>query len=137
MKRLPLLLTAALMVLLAACSQPPASPELEGQWSGSADAGAAAIPMSFEVEPGGHVYAHSFQIEYGGETLAVDVDSHATGKSISITVLAVHSNGDRLEFELNGEVNGDTLSGDYRLKLTVNGESSQLSGDFTLTREQS
>src|SRR5690554_5012462 len=101
MRRLPLLLTAALMVLLAACSQPPASPELEGQWSGSAEAGAAAIPMSFAVEPGGHVYAHSFQIEYGGE------------------------------------VNGDTLSGDYRLKLTVNGESSQLSGDFTLTRVQS
>src|SRR5690554_1076069 len=130
MKRLPLLLTAALMVLLAACSEPPASPELEGQWSGSA----GAYPMSFEIEPGGHVFEHSFVLEYGEGTLAIEVDSHAAGKSISITVLAVHGNGDRLEFELSGEVNGDTLAGTYHLKLTVGSDVTETSGTFSLTR---
>ena len=67
-------------------------------------------------------------------TLAIEVDSHAAGKSISITVLAVHGNGDRLEFELNGEVNGDTLAGTYHLKLTVGSDVTETSGTFSLTR---
>lgn len=130
MKRLPLLLTAALMLLLAACSEPPASPELTGQWAGTA----GGVPLEFEIEPGGHVYENSFVLTHNGETLSVDVDSHATGNTIRITVLATHSNGDSLEFVLNGSVNGDTLSGDYRLTLVVSGERSEVTGNFTLTR---
>lgn len=133
MKRFPLLLIAALMALLAACSEPPASPELEGQWSGTA----GAYPMSFEVEPGGHVYEHSFELRHGNDTLAVEVDSHASGRSLRLTVLATHSSGDRLDFELSGEVNGDTLAGDYRLTLRVDGETSEAKGTFSLARVRS
>lgn len=130
MKRLPLYLTAALMLLLAACSEPAASPELEGQWTGSA----GGVPMSFEVEPGGHVYSNSFELTHDGETLTVVVDSHATGNTIRITVLATHSNGDSLEFVLNGVVDGDTMAGDYRLTLIMDGDKSELTGQFSFTR---
>lgn len=130
MKRLPLVLTAALMLLLAACSQPAASPELTGQWAGNV----SGVPMEFEVEPDGHVYDHSFTLTHDGETLTVDVDSVATGNTISINVLATHTNGDSLEFVLNGTVNGDTLSGDYRLTIIISGEQSELTGNFSLTR---
>ncbi len=130
MKRLPLLLTAAFTLLLAACSEPPASPELEGQWTGSA----GGVPMTFEIEPGGHVYSNSFVLTHDGETLSVTVSSHATGTNIRIMVLAAHSNGNTLEFVLNGRVNGDTLSGDYRFTLIVSGEPSSLTGQFSFAR---
>ncbi|MFA5552321.1 MAG: hypothetical protein WDA03_11985 [Trueperaceae bacterium] len=130
MKRLPLLLIAALTLLLAACSQPTASPELEGEWAGNV----GVLPVSFEVQPGGYVYANSFRIEHDGETLTVDVSSQADGTSIVISVVAVHSNGDSMTFTLNGEVNGNTLSGDYQLTVVVNGESSTASGTFSLNR---
>lgn len=134
MKRLPLVLTSALILLLAACSnEAPASPELTGQWAGSVNA-MVPVPVEFEIGEDGHVFEQSFELTHEGETLAVDVSSHADGRSIHIIVTATHTNGDRLDFVLNGAVDGDTLSGDYSLTVLLGGDSASYTGSFTFTR---
>lgn len=130
MKRLPLVLTAALMLLLAACSQAPASPELTGQWEGTAD----GAPMSFAIQPEGQVDESSFDFRYEDENLTFVVESHATGDTITISARAENSAGDSLTFVLNGRVDGNVLSGDYKLTLTVDGSQTVLEGTFRLTR---
>lgn len=134
MKRLPILFVTALMLTLAACGSPPPSPELEGAWYGQTTSGATTVPMSFQVDPDGQVENGSFNASYNSEDFSFTVDSKATGRTISITATATNSAGDSLVFVLTGEVNGDVLSGQYRLDVRIGTDAASFSGTFSLTR---
>jgi len=88
--------------------------------------------MAFEIQPDGKV--HNFDVSYESDTLSATVSSHVTGNKLHITGLAAISSGDRLEFVLDCEVNGDTLTGQYRVTVVVLGATTVTTGQFTLTR---
>ena len=134
MKRLPIIFITALMLTLAACGSQSASPELQGAWSGQTTSGATTVPLAFEVGPNGQVANGSFNASYNSEYFSFTVDSKATGSTITITATASNSAGDSLVFVLTGEVNGDVLSGQYRLDVRVGTDTSSFSGSFSLAR---
>ncbi len=135
MKRLPLLVLLSLVFTLAACNQPqPVSADFEGQWTGNTTSGSATVPMTFELGRNGKIVEDSFEASYQSEFLDFTIKSYATGKSLSVEATATTSAGDSVRFVLDGIVNGDEITGQYRLDITVDGSTTSINGDFTLVR---
>ena len=129
LKRLPLLLLLVFPLVLAACSDPAPSPEVQGRWAST------TLPLTLTVDRDYNVANSDFHLEWDGGFLDYTVSTRVTGNSLTVTAVASTADA-TLTFRLNASVDGDIMRGDYSLVGVTSGGSEFLraSGSFSASR---
>lgn len=135
MNKFPLILMAAIALVLAACSQPQEPTAAAGSWQGQVQYGGASVPLSFEVDAAGRINDGSFNASFNSEDFSWTVDAVVTDTTIDVDARASHVSLGTVTFELDGTITDDTMTGTWTLVATNDDGSFNASGSFTLTRD--
>lgn len=135
MKKFPLILMAAIALVLAACSQPQEPTAAAGSWRGQVQSTGLSVPLSFEVDASGRINDGSFNASFNSEDFSWTVDAVVTDTTINVDARASHVSLGTVTFELDGTVSGDTMSGTWTLVASNDDGSFNASGSFELTRD--
>ena len=135
MKRIPLILMAAIALILAACSQPQEPTTAAGSWQGQVQYAGTSVPLSFEVDATGRINDGSFNASFSSENFSWSVDAVVTDTTIDVDARASHDSLGTVTFEMDGTITDDTMSGTWTLIASSGDDSFNASGQFTLTRD--
>lgn len=136
MKRITLLLSIGLALVLVACGGEAGTVQTAGHWEGELQTAGIRTPFTFTVDAEGKVASSSFKFDYKDWGLSYSVTSHSSSNSLTVVAEASSTLGS-VTFELDGTVKSNTMTGGYTLIVMAGSEGTPLSftGDFTATRD--